>query len=308
LIRQAAGDYLRRRGEPCDYLELHAAILADLPAGKLAAETGAASERSLERLNTALSMTLEAQGNFARFGGSSRSLEVGLWWLPARQEAGEAATPLADRVEIATVNYVHDHPGCPTPEVDQALCAEFPGLMTPERELVQRILESYAQKDESGGWRLRAEDMPASRRFDLRRQAELIETIGQRLGFAVETWPIGSGPMAVRWTDAPMREVHLFYVVASSVMGNLYLPGKRTGKLERELLPSIVLPGGRAGLVEYKLRRDPRMAKAIRSGLRLIKFRHVRRLADDPLLSRENLETLLGLDPLENQDAQMALL
>jgi hypothetical protein len=70
----------------------------------------------------------------------------------------------------------------------------------------------------------------------------------------------------------------------------------------------IVLPGGRARLVEYKLSRDPRLRSALQESWRLIKFRHLRRLADDLSLVRENLERLLDLDPLANRDPQLPLL
>ena len=63
----------------------------------------------------------------------------------------------------------------------------------------------------------------------------------------------------------------------------------------------IVLPGSRAGWVEYKLRRDPRLRNAVENGWLLVKFRHVRWLAQNDNLSQDNLEELLALDPLTNQ-------
>jgi len=52
----------------------------------------------------------------------------------------------------------------------------------------------------------------------------------------------------------------------------------------------------------------PRLRSAIQDGWRLIKFRHLRRLADDLNLERGNLDQLLDLDPLAYQDPQMPLL
>jgi hypothetical protein len=55
---------------------------------------------------------------------------------------------------------------------------------------------------------------------------------------------------------------------------------------------------GRAELLAYKLRRDPRLAQAVTGqGWQLIKFRHLRRLIAEGL-DRQLFETVLGLDPI----------
>jgi hypothetical protein len=70
----------------------------------------------------------------------------------------------------------------------------------------------------------------------------------------------------------------------------------------------IVVPGGRAGLIGYKLQRDPRLQAAIEAGWRFLKFRHMRWLAENDNLERANLDEQLELDPLSNRDPQMPLL
>jgi len=69
-----------------------------------------------------------------------------------------------------------------------------------------------------------------------------------------------------------------------------------------------VLPGGRAGLIAEKSRRDPRLRDWLESGVRVIKFRHVRRLATEQALTREQLVSRLAIDPPERQDPQLPLL
>jgi hypothetical protein len=69
----------------------------------------------------------------------------------------------------------------------------------------------------------------------------------------------------------------------------------------------IVLPGSRARLAGFKLRRDARLPAALEQGWKLVKFRHLRRLAHDPTLTAESFAALLAGDPLENEDGQMTL-
>jgi hypothetical protein len=69
-----------------------------------------------------------------------------------------------------------------------------------------------------------------------------------------------------------------------------------------------VLPGRRAGLALYKLERDPRFRQAKDDGWRFIKYRHVRRLAENLSLTRDSFAELLDLDPLTLEQLQAPLL
>jgi hypothetical protein len=57
-----------------------------------------------------------------------------------------------------------------------------------------------------------------------------------------------------------------------------------------------------------KLARDPRFQQAADDGWRFIKFRHVRRLAENLSLTRESFAELLELDPLTLEHLQAPLL
>jgi len=60
--------------------------------------------------------------------------------------------------------------------------------------------------------------------------------------------------------------------------------------------------------VMFKLHNDPRLNQAVEAGWRFVKFRLVRRLAEDPRLNRANLVAQLDQDPFNNKDPQMQLL
>ena len=85
----------------------------------------------------------------------------------------------------------------------------------------------------------------------------------------------------------------VFYVITSAVIGKILL--------DASLPPQrsfVVLPGGRANLVLHKLQKDPRLQQAVDAGWRFLKFRHLRRMAESPLLNRDNLDDQFALDPL----------
>ena len=68
----------------------------------------------------------------------------------------------------------------------------------------------------------------------------------------------------------------------------------------------IVIPGGRAGLVQYKVQRDPSLAARMKS-YRLVKYRLLRRLIEVPVLTRDTFEEQITSDPLEKSNSQMVM-
>lgn len=327
-LSQVAGQaYLRARGEPSSYTCLHAAALAALAQSyqiSTAEENGPAE--TLGQVQSAFQQAFTFRGGFLRYGGSEHSLEVGQWWLrdevgPYQAQMAEGVEPidiskqifppLSDRVEIELVRFLQKKTGTTWKDLDVAVCQAFPGLFTPGHALLQACLDSYGEQDppESGHWRLRMEDSPRARRADLAQMSELLVRIGETLGLAVELQPNSSRSdqvslqQRVVWRGADGEAWYAFYLSASAVLGK-YANGER--------YPSryslLVVPGGRAGLLAYKMRADPRLAKAFHQGWRFVKFRLIRRLAEDSRLTQETIDAQLALDPLSNSDPQMLLL
>ena len=90
---------------------------------------------------------------------------------------------------------------------------------------------------------------------------------------------------------------------------------ERTG-ISRHLSVPLVEYFDQIGLtrrdeVGRHFRRDPRLGRLCdpaQGGWRFIKFRHLRWLVDNPLLSRDNLDELLAIDPLTYSTTQLRLL
>jgi hypothetical protein len=289
--------HLRQRGEPAPYLAVHAAALGGLiERGLLPTGEETSPLEVYSQVQGLLEEALNFRGGFLRFGGSEKSLEVGGWWL---QESGKVENPLADRAEMAVVRHLQKHPGSSLPEIDRDACADLPGLLTPSLDLVAACIESYGEMGLDGGgtWSLRPGDSPADRRADLSAMRSTLQQLGHRLGFST------SGEQPALWLDSGEGPFLVFYVIASAAFGELvysnpYPAGNSV----------IVLPGARASLAVFKLRRDPRLRQAIEAGWRFLKFRHARLLAESPSLARENLDEQLALDPLTETQEQMRLL
>ncbi|NTV04435.1 hypothetical protein HGA89_05950, partial [bacterium] len=243
-VRSAMLAALNERGEPVPYLHLHAAGLAAMAAD----QSLHWREEALARLHAPIQAALAGSDFFHH--AESTSLETGLWGLADWRSAAE---PLPDRVEMAVVRHIFKYPGCSTRDLESALNAEFPGLQTPSLGLVRAVLSSYALETD-GGWTLRPEDAPSARRADLESAAQALGVLAPRLGYTVSRE--SSPGRLIRWSDAA-GTAYTFYLVASSVVGKLL----RTAVTPPEQ-SLLVLPGGRAGLLLYKLERDPVLRSA----------------------------------------------
>jgi hypothetical protein len=281
-ISRAMQAYLRERGEPVTYLHLHAAGLSRL------AENQALvwEEDALAHIHAQIQQALAAP-EFLRFDASPHSLEVGLWGLREYRKESDA---LPDRVEVAVVQFLQKHPNCTRRELEASLNAEFPGLLTPSLGLVNEILSSYAT-DVEGRWCLRPEDAIPLRRADLEASGRALETLAARMKYHLVQ---PESPRRLLLWQEKGKTVYAFFLLASTVVGRL---------LRENLYPVecclLVLPGGRAGLLTAKLRRDPALDAIWQGGWRVLKFRHLRRLAEATGLRREAWERGLGSDPIE---------
>ena len=311
LSQEAAREFLNQRGEPASYVHLHAAALSALAQSQALSRSPKASPPDVLGLaQNAFQQAFSYRAGFSRYGGSEHSLDVGQWWLKEPDQHNDI--PLADRVEMALVRTLQKRGSLTLDELDAALCAIFPGLFTPNLELVATCLESYGEPEDpsSLAWRLRPPDTPKARRADLVAMQDVLSHLGQSLGFvtslagsSASDSPTPAGLTPLVWQDADSEVNYAFYILASAVFGKIvttpqYSPHKSL----------IVYPGSRAGLLMFKLHNDPRLNQAVEAGWRFVKFRLVRRLAEDPRLNRANLDAQLDQDPFNNKDPQMQLL
>jgi hypothetical protein len=290
-MARAAAESLRVRGEPAPYLAVHAAAWTDLARDRCLGPNWRPDEPNpLAGLVDAFERALARREVFVRWGAGAEP-ESGLYWLV---DTDWAALPLADRVEALVEESLNRASERRLLDIETEVCRALPGLHTPDRRLILACLRSYAVEDPQVGlWRLRPEDQRAARLADRREIIGLLRQLGERLGFEAQ----GEEPLA--WLDPAGQPAHAFRVRANAGLGEL---------LSAEGPPAIlVLPGGRASLVADMGRRDPRLLPFLERG-RVIKFRHVRRLAGETTLTRDNLAERLILDPPEHRDPQLPLL
>jgi hypothetical protein len=236
-----------------------------------------------------------------RFGGSEKSIEVGTWWFREQKmpEEFEIEPPQADRVEISVVRYLQSHPLSTIQEIDQALCRNFPGILTPSPELIQICLESYGEQDppDSGLWTLRTQDDAGKRRLELNEMNVLLKQVARSIGCQLQ----GQTPLLI--IDEKGETSYICHIIASGIISNILL-----GQNPNPQKSLIILPGSRANLVIYKIQHDPRLRQAVDSGWRFVKYRQLRLLSKSAIISTALMEEQLSKDLLTYNAPQLRLL
>ena len=301
IMKRAARHALAERGEPSSYELPHEAAWSELASRRLLARAqGTESRTPLGAIGEDFDQVLADRSVFEHLGKGAEP-ETGRYWL---SDPADVSLPLADRVEGLALGILREQDRISAMELDRRLCEALPGLLTPDRRLVMAVLRSYAISESAGGiWSLRSEDRGEARQADRAEIQTLLARLGGRLGFEV------AGTDPVRWADRAEGQQFGFWVDETARLGT----AMRRQLEEGESGPSsglevVVIPGGRAALVAEKSRRDPLLQSWLESAPRVIKFRHVRRLAEDTTLERGNLLERLVLDPPGHEDPQLPLL
>ncbi len=282
-------DYLRQRGEPTNYLHVHAAAVQALADAHYLNPSDHEFDAVLRESTALIEQALKADQRFVHYS-SGEGVDTGMWGLSDPQPGGA----LADRVEQAIVNALQKNPESIYLEVEEAVYVLFPGLLTPSKALLYAILDSYASRKD-GLWKLREEDLAGSRRADIPSLEAIVAATGTRLGYEVErqgkwiVWQEG-GRLGLALT------VLASAIVSRAIAENPFPP-------EQSIL---VVPGGRAGLIAYKQQRDPALAAKMQP-YRLAKFRLWRALSAVPILTRESFLEQLAADPIERATGQMMM-
>ncbi len=303
VAEELAVSTLWERGEPTLWPLLHASVYAGLAGRRTLASVAALPDGGPPPLGFAAHATRRAieeaplvQVEAVAPGGEP------LWWLADPQGAQE---PLADRVEMAVLELLRWYTVWGEEELANAVCARFPGPLTPDLTLIQVCIASYSVQ-EGETLRLRPEDDPQRRAAELKALCGDLIELGKQMGFKVKR---RGGGWDVRWLEGG-RESYVFAISATAALGSHLLasPPPHRGD-EGGAQRCQVVPGGRAQLIGLKLRRDPRLARAVETdGWQFIKFRHLRCLVAEEELDRHALKTVLGLDPIvEREAAQIPL-
>ena len=323
-VREAIHTHLTERGEPANYLHIHAAGLIALVEAHALKKKEQEFDEALRTTQAVIQNALSEDTRFVHYS-AGENVDTGMWGLndvtlnretakgllqregdSSVAESRYASLPdqqlpqnnmgdsLSDRVEVMIVTFLQKNPDSIYLEIEDDLYPRFPGLLTPSKGMIYSVLNSYAEKN-GAAWKLRPEDVASARRNELNTIAAMLEAVGTRLNYATRRQDRN-----YLWEEDD-KTGRAFYILASALIGRAmnetpYPPEQSV----------IIIPGGRAGLIQYKAQRDPSLAARMKN-YRLVKYRLLRTLFEVPVLTRETFEEQIASDPLEKSKSQMMM-
>jgi hypothetical protein len=218
-------------------------------------------------------------------------------WLARNMDAAQA--PLGERVEWVVRDVLRERGRVAAQTLDDAVLAHFPGLLTPEIELVEICARAYADLV-NGEWIWRAHDASAQLSQARTRAAQL----GARLGYQVVEdaapfemiWRVekmipGSASGAVRETRV-YEDAYAFIFRARVDLRDL------TALRAAPLHGLVVLDETQVELTRERLRRDPRWLKKLeRAGWDFMRAPMLEWLLREDYATRPEFHLAWGLNP-----------
>lgn len=298
IIKDSVCETLVELNQPATYTTLLAASLTGLSReNRLSDRRPSMEEDLLNRVQQPFERVLNDSTFLSRYGNKSHSGEGGSWWL--RYPPPITILPLADRVEMEVVRCLQKNPGSTLQGIQSAMYPLFPGLQTPPTGLILACLESYGEHNpsEPGKWHLRPSETAVQRRKDISEMVQIIKELGNLFQYSCQ------GEETLEWIDRQGNIAFRFYVFASSIISRFV----EKSPLQKAAHQVLVIPGSRSNLLAYKIKENPRLEEAVRTGWHFLKYRHLRMIREQAGLTPVLFADLLDQDlPLWEEPKQMA--
>jgi hypothetical protein len=296
-IRSAGLDLLQASGEPKSTLSLYSAGAANL---SIRNSLPFISDQNLADEYSQLLVHFEE--NIAYRQGFLHYPDQDLWW---HQELSLPPQPDPDKVEESLVHFLAKVEGpASEKEIFNHIYHEFPGGRSPRGDLIHHCLSSYGELIPGliNQWMLRTNDKPKNRRKDIKEITKIITKLGSQLGYEVrEKDPLGN-IVQLDWYSESSAS-YIFFISASGQLSRIVAAFPESTSKRW-----IILPGSRAELIHYKIKYNPPLAAELEKDWGLIKYRHVRRLAEESGITKQNLLERLALDPFISESRQLKLI
>ena len=285
--------------EPIDFQEIlmHVVIQASLDSNSLG-EDAVIEENDYSQLNHNIKQITE-RSDILSFGMIETQ---GMKKYLLHQQRGNF-TPLSERIETHTVQLLHYVNEISLRSIDRLACLHFKGHLTPTGELVQTIIQSYAKKvgQSDKMVHLHESELEKARENDIQEMSGHIKDIGTRIGLAVKQ------DETFTWSDKKTGEVlYEFHISLTADFSNTLMAATSHENAQHV----FVYPGSRAALIYWRFQQDYRLSEAQRDGgWHLVKFRHIRRLAERDLITLEVWRDLIDSDPpMREAPAQLKII
>ena len=285
-LRALIADFLNKRGEPANYLEIMTHCLTELSiSGNLPVSMTALSDSLFSEIQNEITGILR-DSQFLQSYNSSQS-GGSHWWLC---DTRLVQIPLSEQVELSILDILLKREPVDKHDVENQICSQYRGSLTPPAELIQLCLESYADPDLKAihHYLLNPDEDLNKRDLDLIEMRSLISLCAQKLKVKEE-----SEAGSIIWKAQKDDIFYRFIFIDSCSMSKLI----QETPSDEGVNNVILFPGSRSRLLAYRMNHDPRLEAASEQNWNFVKFRTLRRLAAQENLTLDLWKEILISDP-----------
>lgn len=290
IVQRSAVDYLGEKGEPGEYLDMTCAALLGIDQ-RIQVSADLPNTTFLQQVKAAFSNPTI----FRHFGPGEQTLESGQWML---HHPPEGIVSFSDRIEESVVSILSAGTAITLPELEDQVRERIFPIFHPIQEYLMHLIDSYTEEETPGSnhWIIKVNEHPALRSSDQKTIRGMLSSLGRQFGLTVS-----HADQSIEWSDGSGSLLYRFHILANARFSHLV-----SAREVSSFTKVLVLPGSRSNLVAYKRRLNPWLDEQL-DDWHLIKYRHISRLVENPMLTREVFDLLLDNDPAEYQPLQMQL-
>ncbi len=286
--------YLQLKSEPADYQELLSVFF-------LSETIDNNEDLSLNSFDNSLFMNAQAlfdrqlmdKDEFTQVDDTQ--LENGEFWLTKEPPI---YVPVSDKIEKEFIRFIQSNDSFSMEETAYTINQNLPGLIPASQYHLQRLFASYcvSNPEKPGIWSRKPNESINLRKQDILELRKIVYFIGNKLGYEV----VGENPII--WNSSEQINNFQFFITASSIISQFQT------KIDPDISEVVIIfPGSRSDLISYKIKNDP-IYKQHFGKYHYVKFRHIRRIYENPDLDHKTWGKLLDNDPAVFQETNQPVL
>ncbi|MGB9672853.1 MAG: hypothetical protein ACPL3P_01835 [Anaerolineales bacterium] len=304
-IEEVLYDYIDRFNEPLSFAKAHAIAISNLVHFIASDKQNSVSNIALldvlpfEKINDfpntfqdLLIKTIKESHILLSIPNEDKPIENKYLWIKGEQQS--QIVPISDKIELESLKFFQQNKTFTYAEFLEFIYHKFRGFATPAKQLLEICFSSYSKLDPQRAiWEIRQEDEVEQRIKDLDEMKNLIYDLGKKLNVEVLV------DRNLSWKTPQGEIVNEWLVQSTGFVSEIF-------NHDDPIKKYLVIPGSRVKLILFKLRHNPIANEIFQHNWKIVRFRQLRWIIEQPDVDFVHFEKLLNLDPLQDDTPQLS--
>ena len=254
------------------------------------------TDQSIDFPNTFLNLfekCIDKSNVLALIPGESKSIENKYVWKKDFTQNNQIS--LSDQIEQFVYSLFTENKKLSYEDFLTKIFERFCGFSTPNQEFLNICLISYAtplQKSEF--WELKNGENRLNRQNDLIEMETIIHHLGEKFNLIVKSNQI------LQWLNKNEVVISEWKIQTTGNLSEISFVD------DRDINRYLLVPGSRVNIVLNKIHHNPILSEVLQKYWKIVRFRQMRWLIDQPDVDFEHIENWLNYDPIAYENPQLS--